>query len=252
MQTGVKTAQQLQAMRDGGKIMAQIYKELRDFVHPGLNELEIDAWVAAKIHEYGATPTYKDPDVNFPGVICISVNDELVHSPPADYDLETGDKVSFDLTITYKGMKVDSAFTMIVGEPAKGAVKHLLATTEDSLYAGINVLKNGVKTGDIGAAVEKVLNAGKLGIIREYVGHGIGAEMHMPPNIPNYGTAGTGVVLKTGDTICIEPMASLGKEPTYVTDDGWTVAMKDGSLCAHFEHTVLITDDGYEILTQLQ
>ena len=251
MRTGVKTPIQLQAMRDGGKILAQIYKELRDFVQPGVSELEIDTWVEDKIHEYGATPAYKEPEVNFPGVICISVNDELVHSPPTDYKLEAGDKVGFDVAITYKGMKVDSAFTMIVGEEPKGALKHLLTTTEESLYKGIDVLKDGVKVGDIGAAVEGTLKAGKLGIIRNYCGHGIGEKLHMPPQIPNYGTAGTGAVLKAGDTICIEPMASLGKEQTYVTDDKWTVAMKDGSLCAHFEHTVLITDDGYEILTQL-
>jgi methionyl aminopeptidase len=251
MQTGLKTAKQIQAMRDGGKILARILKELCDYVQPGMNELAINDWVEQKIREYGATPSYLELKENFPGVICISVNDELVHSPPADYDLETGDKVSFDLTITYKGMKVDSAFTMVVGISPKGALKHLLNATEESLYAGIDVVKNGVKTGDIGAAVEKVLKANKLGIIRNYCGHGIGTEIHMPPNIPNYGTPGTGKMLKTGDTICIEPMASLGKEATYVTDDKWTVAMKDGSLCAHFEHTVLVTNDGYEILTQL-
>ncbi|MCL2869413.1 type I methionyl aminopeptidase [Candidatus Saccharibacteria bacterium] len=251
MQTGVKTPEQLQAMRQGGKIMAQIYKELRAYVKPGLNELDINAWVDRKIREYGATPTYKEPDVDFPGVICICVNDELVHSPPTDYDLETGDIVSFDLTITYKGMKTDSAFTMMVGEKPKGAAKHLLDVTEKSLYAGISVVKDGVTTGDIGAAVEKVLKAGKLGIIRNYCGHGIGKKMHMPPNITNYGTPGRGEILKSGDTICIEPMASLGKEANYITDDGWTVAMKDGSLCAHCEHTVLVTNNGYEILTQL-
>ena len=238
-------------MRDGGKAIARILHELREYTKPGLNELEINDWVADRIKRYGASASYLEDSVRFPGVICISVNQELVHSPPTDYALEEGDKVSYDLTIKYKGMHVDSAFTMIVGREPKGAEKQLLTTTERSLYAGIETVKPGARIGDIGAAVEAVLSAGKLGIIRDYVGHGIGEEIHMPPNIPNYGVQGTGEALSAGDTICIEPMASLGKEKTFVDSDGWTVSMKDGSLCAHFEHTVLVTDDGYEILTAL-
>ncbi|GHU09660.1 methionine aminopeptidase [Alphaproteobacteria bacterium] len=251
MLTGLKTPEQLQAMRDGGKILARILAELKEYTKPGLNELEINDWVAKKITGYGATASYLEDEVAFPGVICISVNQELVHSPPTDYVLEEGDVVSYDLTITYHGMHTDSAFTMIVGREPKGVEKQLLSTTERSLYAGIEVLKPGTRIGDIGAAVEAVLNAGKLGIVREYVGHGIGVEMHMDPSVPNYGTKGTGGVLSAGDTICIEPMASLGKEKTFIEDDGWTVSMKDGSLSAHFEHTVLVTSDGYEILTKL-
>ena len=251
MQTGVKTESQLQAMREGGKILATILKELREYTRPGLNELDINTWVHQKILSYGAIPTYLSPKVNFPGVICISVNEELVHSIPKDHVLELGDKVSYDLTITYKGMHTDSAFTMIVGEEPVGATKHLLSVTENSLYAGIEVLRDGVRTGDIGFAVERVLSSGKLGIIRDYIGHGIGIDMHMPPDIPNYGHKNRGVLLQTGDTVCIEPMATLGKERTTVGPDGWTVLMADGSLCAHFEHTVLITPTGYEILTTL-
>lgn len=251
MQTGLKTPEQVEAMREGGKILARVLAELRDHTQPGMNELDIDRWVNAKVRSYGATPTYLEPSVNFPGSICISVNEELVHSVPKDRVLEVGDKVGYDLTITYKGMCTDSAFSMIVGEEPKGAKKHLLFVTQSSLYAGIDVLKAGVKTGDISAAVESVLSAGKLGIIRDYVGHGIGASMHMPPDIPNYGQASTGYILEAGDTICIEPMATLGKEKTSVENDGWTVVMHDGAICAHFEHTVLITDTGYEILTSL-
>jgi methionyl aminopeptidase len=150
-------------------------------------------------------------------------------------------------------MKTDSAFTMVVDEQPTGIKKHLLNVTERSLYAGIDAIKGAVYTGDIGAAVEKVLHDGKLGIIRDLVGHGVGLEMHMAPEIPNYGRKGTGVLLKPGDTIAIEPMATLGGEKT-VTDtkgDGWTISTRDGSLAAHFEHTVLITEDGAEILTQL-
>ena len=173
-----------------------------------------------------------------------------MHGVPTDYTLRTGDVVSFDLVITYKDMKTDSAFTMVVGEQPKGAVKHLISLTERSLYAGIDAIKGPVYTGDIAAAIEAVLAKGKLGIIRELVGHGVGLKMHMPPDIPNYGHKGTGVLLKPGDTIAIEPMATLGGEGIVELDDNWTIATRDGSLAAHFEHTVLITEDGAEILTQ--
>ena len=238
-------------MREGGKILAQIFDSLKKFVQPGMSELEVDAWVEKEMIRLGAVATYKTAEVNFPNAICISVNDEIVHGIPTSYILEEGDVVSFDLVITYKGMKTDSAFTMVVGEDPKGIKKHLLNVTERSLYAGIDAIKGPVYTGDIGAAVEKVLRDGKLGIIRELVGHGVGLEMHMPPEIPNYGQKGHGVLLKPGDTIAIEPMATLGGERIRTEADGWTISTADGSLAAHFEHTVLITDDGAEILTAL-
>lgn len=216
-----------------------------------MSELDIDAFVAKEIARHGAIATYKTPEVNFPNVICISTNDEIVHSIPTGYVLEKGDVVSFDLVITYKGMKTDSAFTLVVDEQPAGIKKHLLNVTERSLYAGIDAIKGATYTGDIGAAIEKVLVDGKLGIIRELVGHGIGQEMHMPPDVPNYGRRGTGVLLKPGDTIAIEPMATLGKERIKTDRDGWTIRTADGSLAAHFEHTVLVTESGAEILTQL-
>lgn len=148
-------------------------------------------------------------------------------------------------------MKTDSAFTMVVGGKPNGAQKHLLQATEQSLYAGIDAIKGPVRVGDIGAAVEKVLKEAKVGIIRELVGHGVGHEMHEDPEVPNYGRKGTGPLLTPGDTIAIEPMATLGGEKIAVDDDGWTINTWDGSLAAHFEHTVLITEDGAEILTQL-
>lgn len=248
--TGVKTPEQLDAMREGGKILARIFEDIRGFVHAGVTEKDVDQFVAQKIHEYGATATYKTSEVNFPGVICISVNDEIVHGVPSDYTLRRGDIVSFDLVITYKQMKTDAAFTMVVDEQATGAVKHLIAATERSLYAGIDAIKGPVYTGDIAAAVEKVLKDARLGIVRELVGHGVGLKMHMPPDVPNYGRKGTGVLLKPGETIAIEPMATLGGEGIVELDDGWTYATRDGSLAAHFEHTVLITEDGAEIITR--
>lgn len=247
----VKTSQQLDAMRRGGQILAEIFAGLKPRVQPGVTGSELDAWVEREIEKQGAIATYKTPEVNFPGVICISVNDQIVHGIPTNVPFETGDVVSFDLVITYQGMKTDSAFTMVVGAAPKGAVKHLLATTEKSLYAAIDAIKgSGTRIGDISAAVEKTLAGGKLGVVRELVGHGVGEQMHMPPEVPNYGYAGSGEVLRAGDTIAIEPMATLGGEKILTEDDGWTIATKDGSLSAHFEHTVLITEDGAEILTQ--
>ena len=147
-------------------------------------------------------------------------------------------------------MKTDAAFTMVIDEAPKGAIKHLITTTERSLFAGIDAIKGPIYTGDIGAAIEQVLNTGRLGIVRELVGHGVGLKMHMPPDIPNYGHKGRGVLLKPGDTVAIEPMATLGGERIVTLDDGWTIATRDGSISAHFEHTILITETGAEILTQ--
>ena len=242
----------IEAMRAGGKIMAQIFKELREYTQPGMTGKEVDKWVENKILSYGAGVAYYEPEVNFPGSICISVNDELIHGTPKDIPFEEGDKISYDLVIKYHGYYVDSAFTMILGKPT-AAQKHLLSYTESALYEGIEQVKPGAKLGDIGFAVEKTLKKGKLGVIRDYVGHGIGKKMHMPPEVPNFGRKGTGIILQPGDTICIEPMSSLGKPDTVVVedDDGWTVCLKDGSIGCHCEHTILVTEDGYEILTQL-
>ena len=207
-------------------------------------------FVAQKIADYGAIATYKTDEVNFPGVICISTNEEIVHGIPTDYVFQRGDVASFDLVITYKEMKTDAAFTMVIDEAPKGAIKHLITTTERSLFAGIDAIKGPIYTGDIGAAIEQVLNTGRLGIVRELVGHGVGLKMHMPPDIPNYGHKGRGVLLKPGDTVAIEPMATLGGERIVTLDDGWTIATRDGSISGHFEHTILITETGAEILTQ--
>ena len=248
-----KTEQQIQAMRDGGAILSTVFAGVRQRAVAGITGKEIDAWVESEIARLGATPTYREPVPNFPGVICISRNEAIVHGVPTDEPFEQGDVIGFDLVISYKGMKVDSAFTMVIGAQPNGAVKHLLKETERSLYAGIDAIKgDGTRTGDIAAAVEAVLTSARLGIVKELVGHGIGHEMHMPPEVPNYGRKGSGDILKAGDTIAIEPMASLGKGSVIgPLEDEWTYATKDGSLAAHFEHTVLITRDGSEILTLL-
>lgn len=242
--------EKITAMREGGKIMGNLLKDLEAYVKPGMTGKEIDQWVRKEIVARGAKVSYDMLEEEFPGSICISINDELVHGAPKDEPLEKGDKVSFDLVIYYKGYHTDSAFTMLVGGEGSPAVKKMISVTKSSLYEGIEQVKPGAHIGDIGYAVEKVLRKGNLGVIENYVGHGIDKKMHEPPEIPNYGKKGHGYKLIEGDTICIEPMSCLGKPANYVDkDDNWSVKMKDGSIGCHFEHTVLVTRDGYEILT---
>lgn len=242
----------IEAMREGGKILGNLLRDLKKCVKPGMSEKEIDAWVRAEIVKRGAEVAYDmlPKDEKFPGAICISVNDEIIHGVPTDYVLEEGDKVSFDLDIFYKGYFTDSTVTMIVGGKGSPAVKKMLAVTESAMWEGIAQVKAGAKIGDISAVVEKTLKAGKLGVVENYVGHGIGKEMHEEPEVPNSGKRGRGYKLKAGDVICIEPMSCLGKAKNYVDkDDGWTVRTKDGSIACHVEHTVLVTENGYEVLT---
>ncbi len=247
------TAAELAHMREAGRILASLYNDVRKEVVEGVSGLELNHWFEKEIKARGAHPTYKDPDVNFPGVICISPNDTVVHGVPTAEPLQKGDIVSFDLVIDVGGMKADSAFTMLVNdEKPTGAKKMLLQTTERSLYAGIDAIDGATKVGDIGAAVQEVLEKAHLGVIRDLVGHGIGRTMHEDPDVPNYGRKGQGVLLPIGNAIAIEPMATLGGwRVVQDSDDGWTIRTKDGSLAAHFEHTVLLTEEGAEIITKL-
>lgn len=245
-----KLAEKITAMREGGKILGNLLKDLKAYVQPGMTGKEIDAWVRSQIVKRGAKVSYDMLDEEFPGSICISINDQLVHGAPSDEVLEVGDKVSFDLVIYYKGYHTDSAFTMLVGGEGSPAVKKMISVTESSLWEGIEQVKPGAHIGDIGHAVEAVLRKGHLGVIENYVGHGIDKEMHDKPEVPNYGRKGHGYKLVEGDTIAIEPMSCLGKPANYVDkDDNWSVKMKDGSIGCHCEHTILVTHDGYEVLT---
>lgn len=246
-----KTTAQIQAMREGGTILATIFAGLKQQAVIGVSELELNAWVEHEIKAMDAIATYKTPEVNFPAVICISTNDKVQHSIPTAHILQAGDIVNFDMVITYKGMKTDAGFTVVIGETLSGEKKRLLDYTERALMAGINSISGPTRVGDISAAIEAVLHAGRLGIVRELVGHGIGYNMHEAPDIPNYGRVGTGLLLEPGDTIAIEPISTLGGEQIIEDQDGWTLRTRDGSLSAQFEHTVLVTDDGVEILTQL-
>ena len=246
-----KTLQEkITAMREGGKILGNLLRDLKNYVQPGMTGKEIDAWVRKEIEARGAKVAYDMLEEEFPGAICISINDQLVHGAPSDEVLTAGDKVSFDLVIYYKKYFTDAAFTMLVGDTGSPAVKKMISVTESALWEGIEQVRPGAHIGDIGHAVETVLRRGHLGVIENYIGHGIDQKMHQAPEVPNYGKRGHGYQLVEGDTICIEPMSCLGKPANYVDkDDNWSVKMKDGSIGCHCEHTILVTKDGYEVLT---
>ena len=185
-------------------------------------------------------------------MICISINDEVVHGiPRADKIIHSGDLVSMDFGVTFEGMITDAATSVIVDRAVSRQEISLLNDTKKSLEAGIAVIEDGVKVGTIGAAIEKVLSRNHYGIVRDLVGHGVGHQLHEDPNIPNYGRINTGPILHSGMTIAVEPMATLGSQDVTMDIDGWTVRTRDGSLAAHFEHTILITDNSFEILTQI-
>jgi methionine aminopeptidase, type I len=244
---------ELQNLREAGKILAGLFADAREIIHAGMTGIEVNDWFAKEIKARGAHATYLDEDVQFPGVICISPNDVIVHGVPKNIPFAKGDLVGFDLVIEVGGMKADSAFTLCVDEIPTGAKKLLLNATERSLYAGIDAIKGATKIGDISKAIEKVLNDAKLGVIRELVGHGVGREMHEAPDVPNYSGLPTDkILLPVGNSIAIEPMATLGGWKVKQDDpDGWSIRTRDGSLSAHFEHTILITENGAEIITQL-
>lgn len=259
--TPEKMNEKITAMREGGRMLGNLLKDIRKYVEPGMTGVSVDKWVRKWVEGHGAKVAYDMLTEPFPGAICISVNDQLVHGAPSEEIFEVGDKVSFDMVIYYKKFFTDAAFTMIVGEDKLetvdkhlksrvAAVKKMISVTDSSLYEGIEQVKPGAHIGDIGHAVETVLRHGKLGVIENYIGHGIDTEMHEAPEVPNFGRKGHGYKLVEGDTICIEPMSCLGRPANYVDkDDNWSVKMKDGSIGCHIEHTVLVTSDGYEILT---
>ncbi len=248
MFTRVKTEAEIAAMRESGAMLGSVLAKIEHMAAPGMTGTDVAQFAAKELKALGGKPSFLGYQ-GFPDVICISVNSAVVHGIPNKEPFAEGDIVGFDFGVTHNGMVTDGAISLCVGASPTGARRKLLHETERSLYAGIEQLKDGVRVGNIAAAVQAVLDAAGLGIVRELVGHGVGHQVHEDPNIPNYGIAGTGPSLKAGMTIAIEPMATLGNHNISLDADGWTVRTLDNSLTAHFEHTVLITTNGFEILT---
>ena len=249
MFTRVKTIQEVQAMRESGRMLAEVLNILKSRAAVGMSTLELNNIAASELKRLGGEPAFLGYQ-GFPGVLCVSINDEVVHGrPKVDKIIKNGDIVSLDFGVIYKNMITDAAISVIVGSPVSEKDLMLVKVTEKSLLEGVNQLKAGVRVGDISEAIQAKLDKNKLGIVRDLVGHGVGHELHEDPNIPNYGRKGTGPRLDKNMTIAIEPMATLGGHDVYVGDDGWTVITKDHSRSAHFEHTILITETGAEILT---
>jgi methionyl aminopeptidase len=255
MMTRIKTAAEIGAMRESGRILATVLQALKQQVTVGMTTKDIALLASSELKPLGGKAAFLGYQ-GFPDVICISVNQEVVHGIPSHSKVvQAGDILSLDYGVSYRGMITDAAISMIVGEPRDPRHAALVKATEASMHAGIAALHDQVRTGDIGAAVQAVLENKKLGgpygIVRDLVGHGVGHELHEDPNIPNYGRAGSGPWLSAGMTIAIEPMATLGTDRVVIAPDGWTILTRDGSWAAHFEHSVLITQDGAEILTEV-
>lgn len=244
-----KSKREIELMRKAGEIVFLAHELVKKEIKPGVSTKHLDDVVRRFIESQDATPSFLGYQ-GFPASICASVNDVLVHGiPSADEILKEGDIIAIDIGANYKGYHGDSAWTYPVGEISDEA-KKLLEVTEASLFAGLEQVKAGNRVGDIGAAVSNYVKPYGFGVPVEYTGHGVGSEMHEGPSIPNYGIIGKGTLLRKNMTIAVEPMVQLGTHLTETMDDQWTVKSLDRELTAHFEHTVLVTEDGYEILTR--
>jgi len=245
-----KSETELKLMRRAGQIVAETHRLLAKSIQPGITTKELDQIAEDYIHSQGAIPSFKGYN-GFPASICASVNDELVHGIPGQRKLNEGDIISIDIGAQYKGYHGDSAWTYPVGKVSETA-KKLLEVTEKSLYAGLEMAKPDVRLFTISHAIQKCIEDEGFSVVKEYVGHGIGADLHEEPQIPNYGIPDRGPRLRQGMVLAIEPMVNVGERFVKTLEDNWTVVTVDGSLCAHFEHTIAITADGFEILTKLE
>jgi methionyl aminopeptidase len=245
----LKSEREVNYLRDAGKIVAGALAEVKKAVKPGVTTLELDEIAEKYIKGRGATPAFKGYH-GFPGNICASVNEEVVHGIPGLRKLKTGDNVSVDIGAVINGYNGDAAITVPVGEVDAELAK-LLRVTEEALLKGIEQAVIGNRLSDISHAVQAHCEKHNFGVVRDYVGHGIGRNMHEDPQVPNYGAPGRGPRLKSGMTLAIEPMVNLGTHEVKTLDDGWTVVTLDGKRSAHFEHTIAITDKEPEILTKL-
>ena len=245
----IKSDEEIKIMREAGRVVGQTLQLLKDAVKPGLVVKELDKLVRKEYARRGVVPTflgYAEPP--YPATVCVSVNEELVHGIPGGRVIQEGDIVSIDLGATYKGFVGDSALTIGVGEITEEA-QRLLEVTEESLWRGIRAAKAGVRLGVVSNTIGEYIESQGYGVVREFVGHGVGREMHEEPQVPNFGPADRGPILRKGMVLALEPMVTVGDWHTKKHADGWTISTRDGSLCAHFEHTIAITDGEAEVLT---
>jgi methionyl aminopeptidase len=248
----IKSAQEIEVMRSAGRINSAALSAIKAMIRPGIKTGELDQIAYDIIREHGAEPAFMDypGPYPYPATTTISINDELVHGIPGEIVLREGDIVSVDCGTILDGYVADSAFSMGVGEISEAA-QALLTVTEESLYLGIEKMRTGNRVGDVSSAIQEHVESHGFHVTREYSGHGVGQKMHEGPWVPNYGTARRGLPFRSGMTIALEPMVLVGTDKTLVLDDQWTVASEDGSLTAHFEHTVAITNGDPEILTRM-
>lgn len=245
----LKSSDEIEKMRRAGRVVREVLELVRSHVKPGATTLDLERVAEAQIAALGAKPAFKGYH-GYPCVLCTSINSEVVHGIPSKKRvLKDGDIVSVDCGAVIDGYYGDAAITIPVGEKISPEAERLLRVTEASLHAGIAVVKPGATLGDIGAAVQGVVEAEGFSVVRDFVGHGIGVQMHEDPQVPNFGEAGRGMKLRSGMVIAIEPMVNAGKPGVRVLKDGWTAVTHDGSMSAHFEHTVAVTDTGSRILT---
>lgn len=245
----LKSPREIELMRRGGLILADLMERLRGFVKPGMSTLEIDEEVAGFIAARSARPAFKGYR-GFPATVCVSINDEVVHGiPSAHRRLKEGDIVGLDLGCIVEGYYADCAFTMALGEIGSD-VQKLLDVTRESLDRAIEQCRPGQRLGDVSHAVQRHVEVNRLAVVRAFVGHGIGRALHEEPQVPNFGEPGRGPALKAGMVLAIEPMVTMGSFEVRILDDGWTAVTRDGSLAAHFEHTIAVTDGGPDVLTR--
>ena len=243
----IKSEREIELLRIAGNIVYQTHQYLKGFLKEGITTNQLDELAEKFIRSKDATPSFKGYE-GFPATLCTSINQEVVHGIPSDRKLKNGDLISIDIGACYKGYHGDSAWSYPIGDVVEEK-KYLLEHTEKALYEGLRMVKAGNRLGDIGYAIEKYAHKHRLGVVRELVGHGVGTHLHEDPEVPNYGKPNTGIELKSGMTIAIEPMLNIGTRKVAMLDDDWTIVTYDNRPSAHFEHTVLVTDDGYQILT---
>lgn len=243
----IKSEREIELMRKAGMLVSEMHKFIKPYIKEGITTKELDKLCEDFITSRDAVCSCKGYQ-GYPATLCTSVNEVVVHGIPNNRKLKNGDIISVDVVIGYKGYQGDAAWTYAVGEIDEDK-KYLMEHTEKSLYEGLKMVKPGNRIGDISYAIQKYAEEHNLGIVRELCGHGIGREMHEEPEVANFGTPNTGARLKPGMVICIEPMLTFGKRNVWVMDDEWTVVTQDNLPAAHYEHTVLVTEEGYEILT---